>query len=59
MKVYEGKGGAYVIFERIGAWWHVVLRTGSGDVADKVRCDDYRLAVEYRKAFIKIARASR
>ncbi len=57
MKIYEGRDGKYVTFERSGQWWNVQLRTGSGDLADKVRCDDYRLAVEYRKAFIKIARA--
>lgn len=57
-KIYEGRGGAYVIFDRSGPWWTVVLRTGAGEVADKVRCDSYATAVEYRKAFLKIARAN-
>ena len=60
MKVYKGKGGAYVTFEKQrSGMWEVRLRTGSGDLADKVRCDDYRVAIEYRKAFIKTARANR
>ncbi len=56
MKVYEGKDGAYVTFEKTGVLWTVVLRNSRGDVADKVRCDDYQIAVEYRSAFIKTAR---
>ncbi|QSY98566.1 hypothetical protein J2J97_32190 (plasmid) [Rhizobium bangladeshense] len=58
MKIYLGRNGAYVSFEKVGMWWHVTLRGSSGEVADKVRCDEYRLAVEYRSAFLKIARAS-
>lgn len=57
MKVYNGKSGKYVTFEKAGGWWIAQLRTGAGEVADKIRCDDYRMAVEYRKAFLKIARA--
>jgi len=56
MKIHQGKDGAYVTFEKIGLMWHVMLRAGNGEVADKVRCDDYRQAVEYRKSFIRIAR---
>ena len=56
MRIYDGKGGSYVTFERTGAYWTVRLRTGSGETADKVMCDDYRMAVEYRKAFLRIAR---
>ena len=57
-KIYEGRNGKYVVFEKTGSIWTVILRTGAGDVADKVRCDDYRLAVEYRKAFIRLAKAA-
>jgi hypothetical protein len=56
MKIYEGKDGKYVTFERVGMWWSVQLR-GATELLDKVRCDDYRDAVTYRKAFLKIARA--
>ena len=59
MKIFEGKGGRYVTFEKTtpSGLYVVILKTGSGEVMDKVRCDDYRLAVEYRKAFLKAARA--
>ena len=57
MKIYEGKNGAYVAFEKCGNWWSVLLRNSAGEVADKIRCDDYRMACDYRKAFLKIARA--
>ena len=56
MTIYNGKNGAYVTFEKTGALWTVQLRDGRGDVADKVRCDCYRMACEYRRAFIAIAR---
>lgn len=54
--IYQGKDGAYVAFEKTGGMWNVMLRSGAGEVADKVCCDDYRQAVEYRKSFIRIAR---
>lgn len=58
IRTYEGKDGAYVTFERLApsGMWLVQLRTGTGELADKVRCDDYRDATAYRKAFLKIAR---
>lgn len=58
MKIFEGKNGAYVTFEKTGAYWTVLLRNSAGEVADKVRCDDYSAAVTYRKAFLKIAKAA-
>lgn len=57
MQIYEGKGGRYVTFEKTGSLWVVMLRSGAGEVMDKVRCDEHRLAVEYRKAFLKAAKA--
>lgn len=56
-KIHNGRNGAYVTFEKIGQWWHVILRGSDGNVADKVRCDSYSEAVSYRKSFIKIAKA--
>jgi len=58
IKIYQGKGGAYVTFERLtpSGMWLVQLRTGAGELADKVRCDDYRDAIAYRKSFLRIAR---
>lgn len=57
MKIYEGKDGARVVFEKTGALYVVTLRNSRGEVSDKMRCDDYRMACEYRRAFLKIARA--
>ena len=60
MKIYQSKSGAYVTFERLASgMWEVRLRTGAGDLADKVRCDTYSDAIAYRKAFIRIARNNR
>lgn len=61
MKVYMGKGGAYVTFEKsaTAGTYTVRLRTGAGETADKVVCFDYHMAVQYRKAFLKTARAKR
>lgn len=56
MKIFNGTEGRYVTFEKTGTLWTVVLKSSTA-VIDKVRCDDYRQAVEYRKAFLKIARS--
>lgn len=56
-KIYEGKGGRYVVWEKTASGMYcVALRLGNGQLGDKIRCDDYRDACRYRKAFIKIAR---
>ena len=51
------KSGALVSMEKAGGMYTVLLRAPDGNVADKVRCDDYRNAMAYRRAFIKIARS--
>lgn len=57
-RIHEGKGGRYVVFEKLASGMYlVILRSGAGEVMDKVRCDTYAMAADYRKAFIKIARA--
>ena len=58
MKIYEGKNGS-VTLEKVfpSGLYVVVLRDTKGDVADKVRCDDYRMAKDYLRAFRKIAKA--
>jgi hypothetical protein len=56
VKIYMGKNNAFVTFERCYSNYIVTLRDSRGDVADKIRCDDYRKALEYRRAFLKIAR---
>ena len=57
VKIFEGTHGRYVTFERLpSGMWAVVLRSAT-DQLDKMRCDDYRDAIAYRKAFLKIARS--
>jgi len=36
----------------------VLVRNSAGDVYDKIRCDDYRMALDYWRAFNAIARAA-
>ena len=57
MKIHEGKNGRYVTFEKGRTLYIVALKDSSGNLVDKVKCDDFRSAVDYRKAFIKQARA--
>jgi len=58
MKLYGGKNGS-VTFEKTfpSGLYVVTLRDTKGDVADKARCDDYRMAREHIRAFRKIAKA--
>jgi len=46
-----------VIFEKENGWFRVVLRDTAGNLLDKVRCDTYREALEYRRAFTAIAKS--
>jgi len=55
-KITSFKNGADVIAEKNGAWYCVTLRNPSGEVHDKIRCDDYRMALEYVRAFKAIAK---
>lgn len=57
MKIYEGKDGKYVTYEKANGWYHVRLCSELSGVLDKVRCDSYSEACAYRKSFIAIARA--
>ena len=52
----EFKTGWSVSFDRIGSWYHTIVRNARGDIHDKMRCDDYRTAREYYRAFCGIAR---
>lgn len=53
-KVYSNGWETYM--EKSSAWYLVNVRNAIGDVHDKVRCDDYRTALDYWKAFNAIAR---
>lgn len=50
------KNGASVHFERSGNWWHINARRWNGEIIDKTRCDNYRDALAYRRAFCELAR---
>ena len=60
MKVTTAKSGAYTTMEKLfpSGMYLVKLYRSSGELADKVRCDDYRNACDYKRSFDKIARNS-
>lgn len=58
MKLYEGKNGSVTFEKALPSGLYVVtLRDTKGNVADKVRCDDYHMAKDYLRAFRKTAKA--
>jgi hypothetical protein len=48
--------GWSTLFVKESCWYLVTVRAASGALHDKVRCDDYRTALEYWKAFNSIAK---
>ena len=59
MKIYNYKSGAYVTFEKSNppyGMYQVMIRNPSGEIHDKIRCDDYSDAMDYLRSFKKIAR---
>lgn len=52
------RNGWTVTMDKNGYLWTVLVRDARGDVHDKVRCDTYRSALEYWKAFRAIAKAA-
>ena len=58
MKPYFSTSGAWVQFETLRpSGYHVVtLYDPSDNVHDRIRCDDYRDALGYRRSFIAIAK---
>ena len=56
MKIKLFKNGALITMERVGGMYVVLCRDPAGRVHDKVRCDTYRDASEYRRAFCRVAR---
>lgn len=57
MKPYFAKSGAWVSYEKtFPSGYHIVtLYDPADNVHDKIKCDDYRMAQEYRKSFVKTA----
>lgn len=55
-KVYQN--GAAVIMEKlpVSGMYSLSARAPSGAMLDKIRCDDYRMAREYWRAFCQLAR---
>lgn len=58
MKPYFAKSGAWVQFETLfpSGYHMVTLYDPLGDIADRMRCDCYRDAQAYRRAFVAIAK---
>lgn len=50
------KNGWETFFEKAGNWYCVDVRNSAGELHDKVRCDDYRMALDYWRAFNAIAK---
>lgn len=61
-KAYNYPTGAWVTFGTHGItshgpkWYYVTLYNSRGQVADKMRCDDYRDAQAYLRSFRAIAK---
>lgn len=58
MKIKQFNNGAYTTFERTApsGLYMVQVRSASGNLIDKVRCDDYREALSYLRSFNAIAK---
>ncbi len=50
------RNGWSAMMDKAGAMYVVIVRNARGDVHDKMRCDDYRDACDYYRAFKAIAR---
>ena len=57
-KIKMFKSGATVMFQRNGVngFYTVTLYSPAFNVIDRVSCDTYRAACEYRRAFIALAK---
>lgn len=56
-KVWTAKSGAWTIFGKVGGLYEAKVYNAAGGLLDKVRCDDYRMALDYLRSFKKIAKA--
>lgn len=52
------KNGASAYFGRCSIGYETFARNSRGDVIDKMRCDDYRMALDFYRAFQALARAA-
>jgi hypothetical protein len=42
---------------RCGIGYETFARNPAGEIVEKMRCDDYRMALEYYRAFKRIAKS--
>lgn len=52
------KNGAMAYLGACGIGYETFARNPRGDIIDKMRCDDYRVACEYFRAFQALAKNS-
>ena len=52
------RNGWFTVMEKNGPLYSAIVRNARGDVHDKVRCDDYRMALDYYRAFSRIAKTA-
>ena len=60
-KLTEYKNGAYALIEKESyprGMYCIICRDAVGNLIDKVRCDDYRMALDYYRAFKLMAKLS-
>lgn len=58
MKAKEYRNGWSTVLDKSGYLYTVIVRNARGDVYDKIRCDDYRDAMDYWRSFNAIAKAA-
>ena len=58
MKTKLYRNGWSTMMEKAGYLYVVIVRNARGDIHDKMRCDDYRSAMDYWRAFNAIAKAA-
>ena len=56
MKSKEYKNGWSVVMDKVAALYSVIVRSASVNVHDGIRCDTYRDAMDYWRAFNAIAK---
>lgn len=61
MRITTFKNGAYVMLEKnlVNGFYTITAKSEAGEVLDKISVDNYRSAIEYKRAFSKIAKAQR
>jgi len=57
-RITEYNNGAFAMLEKVGQWYIALCRDSAGELIDKVRCDDYRMALDYYAAFKRVAKNS-